>query len=306
MAARGTYDIKVLYEDNHVICAVKPSGILSQEDSSGAPDMLSILKRYIKEKYKKQGDVYLGLVHRLDRPVGGVMVFARTSKAAGRLSEQIRNRTVKKTYLAVLNGVPDAMSGHLEHRIKKDRNVNLVRVSEAGDIDKINKEYASLEYMVITSVTDTGNASLNDGAREAFSLVRTILHTGRPHQIRAQFAYIGHPIVGDRKYGAGFGMPHQSSVISDPDMQHRGRINSEMLSPRRGGISSEMLTPRRISKDSDSIMQRRSSADIVRPDSPALWAASFEFLHPVRRTPVKISAPPPQNEYPWNLFKDIY
>ena len=97
--------VKILYEDNHIIVAVKPSGVLSQSDGSNAPDMLTILKAYIKEKYQKPGDVYLGLVHRLDRPVSGVMVFARTSKAASRLSEQIRQRKVDKIYRCVVDGI---------------------------------------------------------------------------------------------------------------------------------------------------------------------------------------------------------
>ena len=94
MAARGCYNVAVLYEDNHALCALKPAGLLSQSDGTGAPDMLSVLKKYLKEKYGKKGDAYLGLVHRLDRPVGGVMVFAKTSKAAARLSAQFRDREI--------------------------------------------------------------------------------------------------------------------------------------------------------------------------------------------------------------------
>ena len=113
------YGVKVLYEDNHLIVAIKPAGVLSQSDGSNAPDMLTILKAYIKEKYQKPGEVYLGLVHRLDRPVSGVMVFARTSKAASRLSEQIRTRRVEKIYRCVVNGVLEG-EGRLENCISKD------------------------------------------------------------------------------------------------------------------------------------------------------------------------------------------
>ena len=98
-------NLEVLYEDNHIIVVVKPFNILSQSDNTKDIDMLTLVKSYIKEKYNKPGNVYLGLIHRLDRPVGGIMVFARTSKAASRLSEQVRNHTFKKTYLAVINGV---------------------------------------------------------------------------------------------------------------------------------------------------------------------------------------------------------
>ena len=122
------YGVKVLYEDNHIIVAIKPAGVLSQSDGSNAPDMLTILKAYIKEKYQKPGEVYLGLVHRLDRPVSGVMVFARTSKAASRLSEQIRLRKVDKIYRCVVNGVLEG-EGRLENYISKDESSNTVTVS---------------------------------------------------------------------------------------------------------------------------------------------------------------------------------
>ena len=199
----GLLNVRILYEDNHVICAVKPRGVLSQADGTGAPNMLAILKRYIKDKYKKRGDAYLGLVHRLDRPVGGVMAFARTSKAAGRLSEQIRERGVKKIYYAVLRGAPADSSGRLEHMIYKDRSANLVRVADitrpetGGDKSAPDSAYAALDYQTLANVD--GKA---DGSGE-MALVRVGLITGRPHQIRAQFAYIGHPVIGDRKYGAG-------------------------------------------------------------------------------------------------------
>ena len=177
--------MEILYEDNHIIVAVKPAGVLSQADSSGAPDMLTLLKDYIKVKYNKPGNVYLGLVHRLDRPVSGVMVFARTSKAASRLSEQIRNHTVEKYYRAVVHGVFDAPEGRLTGYILKNSADNTVRV-----FDKETKgaKYASLSYKVLDS-------------KDNKSLVEVKLDTGRSHQIRAQFAHSGHPLAGDRKYG---------------------------------------------------------------------------------------------------------
>ena len=230
--------------------------------------MLTILKGYIKEKYQKQGEAYLGLVHRLDRPVGGVMAFARTSKAAGRLSEQIRERSVEKIYYAVLSGMPPDMSGRLEHRLIKESAGNIVRVHDISGVDTgantgvdtgantgvdtgantgantgvgmgaaadiTDKNYAALEYCVLER-------------KEGMALVSVKLLTGRPHQIRAQFAHVGCPVAGDRKYGK------DHAVGGDRQIQ------------------------------------------------PALWAASFGFRHPVNRSPVVVSAPPP-DEYPWKIF----
>ena len=254
----GARNVTILYEDNHLLCAVKPRGILSQADGTGAPDMLTILKRYIKIKYDKKGAVYLGLTHRLDRPVGGVMVFARTSKAAGRISAQFRGRTVKKTYFAVLDGAPDSVEGRLEHRVGKESQNNIVRVSEAGDADIGGKEYAVLDYRLLDKSRDG-----------ALALVRVEPLTGRPHQIRAQFAYIGHPVAGDRKYGG--------RAYAGDGAYEGGRLNNGEYS----GIN-------------------------VKIDAPALWAAAIAFSHPVSQSQTLISASPP-NEYPWNEFdKKLY
>ena len=176
--------VKILYEDNHIIVAVKPSGVLSQSDGSNAPDMLTILKAYIKEKYQKPGEVYLGLVHRLDRPVSGVMVFARTSKAASRLSEQIRTRRVEKIYCCVVNGVLEG-EGRLENFISKDEASNTVTVS---DVEKPGFKASYLDYRALAS-------------KDGMTLVEVKLGTGRSHQIRAQMAHAGHPLIGDQKYG---------------------------------------------------------------------------------------------------------
>ena len=176
--------IKILYEDNHLIVCIKPAGVLSQSDGSGSPDMLTLLKRYIKEKYEKPGEVYLGLVHRLDRPVSGVMVFARTSKAASRLSEQIRTRKVEKLYRCVVSGVLEG-SGRLENYISKDEDRNIVTVI---DSEKPGFKASYLDYRAIAS-------------KDGMTLVEVKLGTGRSHQIRAQMAHNGYPLVGDQKYG---------------------------------------------------------------------------------------------------------
>lgn len=184
-------DLKILYEDNHIIVVIKKPGIPVQEDKTGDMDMLTIIKAYLKEKYNKPGNVYLGLVHRLDRMVGGVMVFAKTSKAASRISEYIRQKNVKKRYLAVVNGklpISDK-SIELKNYLIKNERLNMSKVV-TKDI-KGSKE-AILEYKVLK------NFIYND---KMYSLVDIDLHTGRHHQIRLQFSNIGHPLYGDIKYG---------------------------------------------------------------------------------------------------------
>lgn len=176
--------VKVLYEDNHIIVAIKPAGVLSQSDGSSAPDMLTLLKAYIKEEYSKPGEVYLGLVHRLDRPVSGVMVFARTSKAASRLSEQIRMRKVEKIYRCVVNGVLEG-EGRLENFISKDEDRNIVTVI---DKEKPGFKASYLDYRALDS-------------KDGLTMVEVKLGTGRSHQIRAQMSHSGYPLIGDQKYG---------------------------------------------------------------------------------------------------------
>lgn len=173
--------INILYEDNHLLVVEKPVNIPVQEDDSQDKDFLNMLKEYIKVKYNKPGDVYLGLVHRLDRPVGGVMVFAKTSKAASRLSEQIRTHKMEKIYYAVVKGYIDISKGQLVDFLLKDTSLNKVSVDERG------KE-AILDYEVVDYQKD-------------LSLVKVNLITGRSHQIRVQFSSRNHPLYGDQKYG---------------------------------------------------------------------------------------------------------
>ena len=179
--------MKVIYEDNHIIVVEKEPNIPSQADKTEDEDMLTMVKTYIKEKYNKPGEVYIGLVHRLDRPVGGIMVFARTSKAASRLSEQIRNKTFKKKYLAVVDGKFEQKQGTLENYLYKDERNNISKVVTK---DKKNAKLASLDYEV-----------LNYDDKRDLSLVKINLHTGRHHQIRVQMANFGHSLYGDQKYG---------------------------------------------------------------------------------------------------------
>ena len=180
-------NLNVLFEDNHIIVVEKIVNIPSQADKTGDEDMLTIIKDYLKEKYNKPGNVYLGLVHRLDRPVGGVMVFAKTSKAAGRLSEQVRVKEFEKKYLVVVNGKMEQDKGELEDYLLKNEKKNMSKVVPENTK---NSKYANLEYEVLKY-----NEEIN------LSVVKVHLHTGRHHQIRVQFSSRDHSIYGDQKYG---------------------------------------------------------------------------------------------------------
>lgn len=175
-------NLNILYEDNHLIVVIKPINILSQSDSTNDPDMLTILKDYIKKKYNKPGNVYLGLVHRLDRPTGGIMVFARTSKAAARLADQIKNKNFKKSYLAVVHGKTLEKDNLTDYLIKKETK-SYVTTKDLGKL-------AELEY-----------ERINYNQKEDLSLLKINLKTGRNHQIRVQFSSRNYPLYGDSKYG---------------------------------------------------------------------------------------------------------
>ncbi len=179
-------DVTILHEDNSVLVVVKPQNIPSQGDSSGDKDLLTLLKEYIKEKYNKPGNVYLGLVHRLDRPTGGVMVFAKNSKSAERLSAQIVQGEMTKQYLATVINCPKDKNATLVNYLKKNALTNTVYVATFGDH---NAKRAELSYNLLE--TDSN----------ALSLVKVQLGTGRSHQIRVQFSAIGCPVYGDMRYG---------------------------------------------------------------------------------------------------------
>lgn len=173
--------INVIYEDNHIIVVEKKPNILVQQDDTKDISLMDLIKDYLKIKYNKPGNVFLGLVHRLDRPVGGIMVFAKTSKAASRLSDTIRKCELNKTYYAVVDGITPK-SGRLEDYMIKDTNKNISYVT-----DNKNGKLAILEYETISYYQN-------------YSLVKINLITGRPHQIRVQFSHFGYPLVADQKY----------------------------------------------------------------------------------------------------------
>ena len=185
MTELGTDEFPILYEDNHLIVVVKPQNLASCPDDSKDDNALDCIKAYLKKTYDKKGNVYTGLVHRLDRPTGGVMVFAKTSKAAGRLSEQMRSGDFDKRYLAVLMGTLDPQEGKIENYLKKNPVNNMVYVCEQG-VD--GAKYACLEYRT-------------EAVEQELSLVEIKLHTGRSHQIRVQMAGQTHPVYGDMRYG---------------------------------------------------------------------------------------------------------
>ena len=181
-------ELNVIYEDNHVIVVEKMPNVPSQGDKTEDVDMLKLIKEYIKEKSNKPGEVYLALIHRLDRPVGGVMVFAKTSKAAARLSEQVRERKIQKEYLVVVDGKFENKTGTLEDYLIKNQNNNISKVVKEGTK---GAKLAKLDYEVLKY-----NEEID------LSVLRILLHTGRHHQIRVQISNIGHSIYGDQKYGS--------------------------------------------------------------------------------------------------------
>ncbi len=175
--------LNILYEDKHIIVVIKPSGILSQEDITKDPDMLSLIKEYIKVNEEKEGNVYLGLVHRLDRMTSGIMVFAKRSKAAARLAEQVQNNTFKKSYIALVEGKVKETDTLKNYLVKNEKEVKSYVTNE------VKGKLAILDYELIKYIDNT-------------SLVKVNLHTGRHHQIRVQFSNINHPLVGDTLYGS--------------------------------------------------------------------------------------------------------
>ncbi|MBQ7885045.1 MAG: RluA family pseudouridine synthase [Clostridia bacterium] len=177
-------DLKILYEDNHIIVVLKPQNVLSQGDETTDKSLLDMVKEYIKTTYNKPGNVYVGLVHRLDRPTGGIMVFAKTSKAASRLTEQLKAKKFIKKYLAIVLGTPKYKASRLEHFLKKDTQNNIVKVVPRG---VEGAKQAVLQYKTLDSL-------------DKVSLVEVQILTGRSHQIRVQMSQIGNPIFGDAKY----------------------------------------------------------------------------------------------------------
>jgi 23S rRNA pseudouridine1911/1915/1917 synthase len=182
-----TNELTVVYEDNHLIVVVKEANVPTQEDESQDDDMLNLVKQYIKEKYQKPGDVYLGLLHRLDRRVGGLMVFARTSKAASRMSEIIRKREFQKEYTAIVVGKIPASGQLIDYLSKIEKNGPHAIITDSFSGQEAVLEYETKKTFIIDAKT--------------YSVVHIRLITGRYNQIRIQVANFGHPVINDFKYG---------------------------------------------------------------------------------------------------------
>jgi len=192
---RMTLQLDILYEDNHLLAVLKPAGLLTQGDRTGDITALAMVKSYLKEKYRKPGNVFVGLVHRIDRPVSGVLFFARTSKAASRLAKEFHARRVEKAYLAVVIGRVDGPGGEVVSWIERDhkRSRTVARPSARA-------KQAAMVYRVL-------------GRRGGFTLLELKPGTGRHHQLRVQLAGISHPIVGDMKYGADDPLPDKAIAL---------------------------------------------------------------------------------------------
>lgn len=190
--------LNVLYEDNHLIAVLKPAGILTQSDKTGDISLMDIVKSYLKKKYQKSGNVFLGLLHRLDRPVSGIILFAKTSKGASRLSEQFRNKEIKKTYHAIVINKPEKEKGTLVNYLEKNKKISP----------------AELSYEIAVS-------------SKKYSLLKINLKTGRFHQIRKQLSLLGSPILGDVKYGAPFALPNKSIALTATSISFKTATTKE-------------------------------------------------------------------------------
>lgn len=205
--------MRVVYEDNHIIIVNKESGEIVQGDKTGDTPLSDIVKDYIKEKYQKPGNVFLGVVHRLDRPVSGLVVFARTSKALSRLNEMFRTGDVHKTYWALTKERPAELEGRLEHWLVRNEKQNK---SYAYNREKPGAKKAILEYKVI-------------GMTDNYTLLEVQLLTGRHHQIRCQLAAMGCPIKGDLKYGALRSNPDGSISLLSRRVQFIHPVSKEQI-----------------------------------------------------------------------------
>lgn len=204
---------RILYEDNHLLVINKNPGELSQGDQTGDDSLIETLKAFIKIRDEKPGNVYLGLIHRLDRPTSGVLAFAKTSKALTRMNELFKGRNVQKTYWALVEGKPEKDFERLEHYLRKNQKNNKVSVYIKPTQDA---KLAILEYRVL-------------GRLDNYSLLEVELFTGRSHQIRAQLSYIGHSIKGDLKYGAKRSNPDGSISLHARQLTFEHPVKKEKI-----------------------------------------------------------------------------
>jgi 23S rRNA pseudouridine1911/1915/1917 synthase len=206
-------DFEIIYEDNHLIAINKKSGDLVHGDKTGDEALEEMVKQYIKVRYQKPGDVWLGVLHRLDRPVSGVTIFARTSKAAERMSKLFQSKQIEKIYYALCVNRPEPLSGKLIHYIAKDEDSNKVKVKPSNFA---GAKKAELDYELV-------------GQIDNISIIKIILHTGRPHQARAQLAKIGCPINGDVKYGSTVEVQHRAINLHCREMSFIHPVSKEKI-----------------------------------------------------------------------------
>lgn len=240
--------IDILYEDNHIIAVRKPAGVLiepgqpkhgghgGQPATRGAAcsldqelSLFESVKEYLKERYKKPGNVFLGIVHRLDRPVEGIVVFGKTSKGASRLSKQFRDHTIRKIYHAVVLGKPQAAQATVIHFLTKDERTRKATVHTTAGL---GRDKAELSYEIVKS-----NPAKLGHFGGGYSLLKIELKTGRFHQIRAQLAHIGHPLAGDVKYGAPEAFSDKSIALAATELEFQKATEAE-------GVSLTMPFPR--------------------------------------------------------------
>ena len=203
---------RIIYIDNHLIAVTKPAGLLTQPDRNTNESLIDQTRQWIKEKYNKPNNIFLGLVHRLDRNVSGVVLFARTSKAASRLSKQFREGIPKKYYKAIVLGKLEREHNTLVHYLRKEKTLKTTIFPREAPTAKRSE----LSYEVIYSL-------------EKKSLIEVSLSTGRFHQIRAQMAFIGHPIIGDVKYGAPESLPNQEIALHAHKLVFNHPISNEEI-----------------------------------------------------------------------------
>ena len=215
-------DVKVLYEDNHIIAVYKSIGVLTQGDRSGDPCLMDDVKQYLKDKYKKPGNVFLGLVHRLDKPVSGIVLFGKTSKGASRLSEQFRNHTIQKTYHAIVVGKPKEAKGNIKEKVNKisffaEGFTNKTDEELLAEIKKATKtRTAELEYETVKS-------------NDKYALLKVLPKTGRFHQIRIQMQQMGCPILGDLKYGGNNPLADKSIALAATAISFRTATDDKVI-----------------------------------------------------------------------------
>jgi 23S rRNA pseudouridine1911/1915/1917 synthase len=209
-------NLAVIYEDNHLIAVNKPVNTLVHSDYTGDYTLEEAVKKYIKERYNKPGDVYLGVLHRLDRMVSGVLIFARTSKAAQRMSKMIQEQSIEKIYYALSENTPAEMEGTLKHYLIKDNEKNKVR---ATDHEKPGSKLAVLDYSFVANL-------------ERYALIKVQLKSGRPHQIRVQLKKINCPIVGDSKYGSNLETSDRSLGLHCRSMSFVHPVTKESITIR--------------------------------------------------------------------------